>query len=96
MVVAEMLKRSLFAGREPQLYFWRDSNRNEVDLLVESDGQLRAIEIKSAATMRPDFFNNLNKFKEISGLAPENLSVIYGGDENYTTGTGTFVPWRNL
>jgi len=96
MVVAEMLKRSLFAGREPQLYFWRDSNKNEVDLLVESDGQLRAIEIKSAATMRPDFFNNLNKFKEISGLAPENLSVIYGGDENYTTGTGTFVAWRNL
>jgi predicted AAA+ superfamily ATPase len=32
-VVVEYMKKALFKGEEPQLYFWRDTNQNEVDLL---------------------------------------------------------------
>ena len=35
MVVAEFVKRAYAQGREPNLYFWRDSNNDEVDLLSE-------------------------------------------------------------
>ncbi|MBR6833378.1 MAG: DUF4143 domain-containing protein [Fibrobacter sp.] len=51
-VVTEYMKKALFKGEEPQLYFWRDTNQNEVDLLCETDGELSAIEHKSCLWRR--------------------------------------------
>lgn len=96
MVISEIVKKHFFEGKEPQIYFWRDSNKNEVDLLIENGGQLQAIEIKSSATMKNDFFNSLQLFQLISGIDKENLSVIYGGDTDYQTQKGKFISWRNV
>ena len=96
MVVSEVVKKHFFAGVEPQIYFWRDSNQNEVDLLIETGGELHAIEIKSSATMKNDFFNTLESFRQVSGIEQENLSVIYGGDIDYMTQRGKFVSWKNM
>ena len=96
MVVSEVVKKHFFAGVEPQIYFWRDSNQNEVDLLIETGGELRAVEIKSSATMKNDFFNTLESFRQVSGIEQKNLSVIYGGDIDYTTQRGKFVSWKNM
>ena len=96
MVISEFVKRFLTQGKEPPLYFWRDSNQNEVDLLVESGTALSAIEIKSSETIRPNFFKGLTKFAEISNLPQENLCVIYGGDVDLETKNGKIVSWRNL
>jgi predicted AAA+ superfamily ATPase len=94
MVVAEIVKKHFFAGKEPQIYFWRDSNKNEVDLLIENGGKLQAFEIKSSATMRNEFFKNLEFFQSISGT--REMSVIYGGDTDYRSQKGKFVSWKNL
>ncbi|MDR1012001.1 MAG: DUF4143 domain-containing protein [Opitutaceae bacterium] len=83
MVVAEIIKKHFFEGREPHIYFWRDSNKNEVDLLVESGGGLQALEIKASATIKNDFFKNLKLFQSISGI--KEMSVIYGGGTDYLT-----------
>ncbi|GHS94110.1 hypothetical protein FACS1894207_1730 [Bacteroidia bacterium] len=96
MVISEIVKKHFFAGKEPQIYFWRDSNKNEIDLLLENGGQLQAIEIKSSATMKNDFFNMLELFQSFSGIAKENISVIYGGDMDYATHKGKFISWRNF
>ncbi|GHU65792.1 hypothetical protein FACS1894123_11790 [Bacteroidia bacterium] len=69
---------------------------NEIDLLLENGGQLQAIEIKSSATMKNDFFNTLELFQSFSGIAKENISVIYGGDMDYATHKGKFISWRNF
>ncbi len=96
MVVSEIMKKHFFEGKEPQIYFWQDSNKNEVDVLLETGGQLQAIEIKSSATMKNDFFNNLQLFQSISGINKENMSVIYGGDTDYETQKGKFISWRMI
>lgn len=96
MVIAEKAKMYYAQGLEPQMYFWRDSNQNEVDLLTEEGLQLNAFEIKSGATINSDFFKGLKRFADISNLPPENLNVIYSGDNNLTTSQGNYVSWRNL
>lgn len=96
MVIAEKAKNYYAQGLEPQMYFWRDSNQNEVDLLTEDGMQLRAFEIKSSATINADFFKGLKRFADISSLQPENLNVVYGGDNNLTTLQGNYVSWRSL
>jgi predicted AAA+ superfamily ATPase len=50
-VVAEILKSWWHRLREAPAYFYRDSNRYEVDLCMVSDGRLYPVEIKRAGTV---------------------------------------------
>jgi predicted AAA+ superfamily ATPase len=50
-VVSEVLKSFQNAGiLEPPLYFYRDRDKNEIDLLIENDGVLYPIEIKQSSS----------------------------------------------
>ena len=95
LVVSECLKSGLAAGEEPVLYFWRDSNGNEVDLLVEDGNGLKAYEVKSSATLKPEFFKGLKLFERIAGGLVEESAVVYGGNADYNTGDGRFISWTN-
>jgi len=55
MVVADAWKERAHQGREPNLYFWRDSNGHEVDLIWDRQRRLVPIEIKSAMTWNDRF-----------------------------------------
>lgn len=79
MVVVEAWKSRLNAGKEPRLYFWQDSNRNEVDLIYEKQRRLVPIEIKSAMTWHRDFAANVSKFQRSIPDAEDGY-VIYAGD----------------
>ncbi|MCL2739468.1 MAG: ATP-binding protein [Bacteroidales bacterium] len=96
MIIAEYLKNEFAKGKEPRIYFWRDSNQNEVDLLMETGGALHAVEIKSGATLNDYYFKGLIHFQEISHIDANNLTVVYGGDADYLTQKGRFVSWKNV
>jgi predicted AAA+ superfamily ATPase len=96
MIINEFIKNSLAEGKEPELYFWRDSNQNEIDLLYELNGKINAIEIKSAATLNNRFLGNLKHFQSVSQISKQNLFVVYGGDLDYYTSDGSFISWKNL
>ncbi len=94
MVIAEYVKRLYAQGKEPQIFYWRDSNRNEVDLLIESGRSLQAVEIKSGATLNESFFKNLRYFQSVAQLPNDSLSVVYGGDADFITSGGKYISWR--
>ena len=48
--VSEILKGYQNAGREPYLYFYRDRDAKEIDVIMEGDGKLCPLEIKKTAT----------------------------------------------
>lgn len=95
-VVTEYMKNALFKGEEPQLYFWRDTNQNEVDLLCETDGELNAIEIKSGETKNQKFYDGLKKFAEVAGIPLTNTRVVYGGDDSYLGENQKFISWKEI
>lgn len=96
MIIMEFIKQEYAQGREPNISFWRDSNQNEIDLLVERGLDLQAYEIKSSATMKTDYFKGLNKFAALAQLPKESLHVVYGGDVNYLTSFGDLISWKNI
>lgn len=49
-VVSEIIKSYQNEGKEPYLYYYRDKDAREIDLLMENDGKLSPIEIKKTAT----------------------------------------------
>lgn len=95
MVVSEYAKKTFFKGNRPRMYFWRDTNQNEIDLLIEKNAQLHAVEIKSSATMNPSFFKSLDKFSKLSGIGSDLCSVVYAGDLEYQTQYGKYISWKN-
>ncbi len=48
-VVAEIVKTYLNNGMEPYLYYYRDKDAKEIDIVLEHDGVLNPIEIKKTA-----------------------------------------------
>lgn len=48
-VVAEIMKTYLNCGKEPYLYYYRNKDAKEIDIVLEHDGVLNPIEIKKTA-----------------------------------------------
>jgi len=52
LVILELMKARLNQGLEPQLYFYRDQQGNEVDVIYKSANVLIPVEIKAAQTFQ--------------------------------------------
>ena len=78
LVVIECLKTRYNKGQMADLYFFRDSKGNEVDILAQSGRTINAIEVKSASTFRMEQLKDLQHFKTIAEHANLNY-LIYTG-----------------
>jgi len=70
-VVSEIIKSYYNAGKEIKdtLFYYRDKDKKEIDLLILEDGVIHPIEIKSAASVKKEMIKNfsvLDNNKEIS------------------------------
>lgn len=93
-VISELLKSRLNHGERPNLYFWRDSNGNEVDVIVEQGAALMPIEIKSGKTVVRDSFSALDKWRTLAGGAAIEPTLIYGGDNEYSQNGIKVIGWN--
>jgi uncharacterized protein len=86
LLIMEVVKGSLNCGRRPELYFFRDSQGNEIDLLVASAGRsFTAVEIKSAATFHPEFIKGMEVFRQSVGEnIPIDMRLWYSGQQRTT------------
>lgn len=48
-VVGEIIKSYYYCGQQPPVYFYRDKEKREIDLIIERDNQIHPIEIKKSA-----------------------------------------------
>ncbi|MCB0647225.1 MAG: ATP-binding protein [Saprospiraceae bacterium] len=93
-VITEKYKKAFHNGDEISLYFLRDSNGVEVDVVEEmGDDNIMFQEIKSTSTFNSSLAKNLNKFQSKS----LNISkkVIYNG-ENLKVNDVVYEGWKEL
>ena len=83
-VVGEIYKSYLNAGKRPPLYFYRDSNKKEIDLILWQNGEVNPIEIKKSSAPK-DAVKNFSVLKPIE-KEPETDSF---GASHLKTGIGT-------
>ncbi|MBP7867047.1 MAG: ATP-binding protein [Acidobacteria bacterium] len=83
LVVADIVKGALNRGIRPELYFFRDSNGAEVDLIIRENGALTPVEIKSAATFTPDFVRVLERFPSFGARGSRSGVVLYNGAQRF-------------
>ena len=81
MLISEFLKYYYNRGVEPPIYFWRDKHGHEIDLLIENEGNLLPIEIKSAKTIHEENFKNLLYWQKLTNEKYHKPVLIYDGKD---------------
>lgn len=64
-VITEILKSYQHNGRRPPLYFYRDKDKKEVDLLIVRDGIIYPIEIKKTANPKKESVKHFSTLKRL-------------------------------
>ena len=96
LIVIEALKSRLNQGKDPRLFFFRDSHGNEVDLVIQNGSSFTPIEIKLSQTWHSSFLKGINYFRNLLGDRAEKGLVIYGGEANRSTENYRLRSYRNL
>jgi len=96
LVVSELIKAYFNQGERAPLYFWRDSNGNEVDVIADAGGRLRPIEIKSGQTLNRDFFIGLERWLALAGSQAQSPVLVYGGAEDRVHRAVRVLPWNRI
>lgn len=98
-VAAEVLKARLHRRRSADLYHLRETSGIEVDLVVDAEHTVIAVEVKSGATVASDFFEGLRAFgQRMGGADPKTVSLrlVYGGDTGHSRSDVRVVPWHGI
>jgi len=94
--VSELLKHYLNLGEVPPLYYWRDSQGNEIDILIEAGTKLLPIEVKSGQTVAGEALHGVEKWLGLAGQAAEGGILFHGGEQCYRRRNVTVQPWHAL
>ena len=81
LVVMEILKKRYEKVSSNNLYFYRESNGNEIDLVLPRGDELVAIEIKAAQTINQDFFKGFLRFTKTYPEEKLDKVLVYAGEE---------------
>lgn len=84
LIVADIVKGAFNKGIRPEVFFFRDSHGNEIDLLIREKGALTPVEIKSSATFTADFVKALERFRALGGSRVGAGAVLYNGERDFS------------
>ncbi len=91
-VISELYKQVQNRMLDADLYFWRDSNGREVDVLIETGTHVLPVEIKSAMTLNNSFFDIFDYWRELISKPKAPGILVYGGTESLTQKGVQIVP----
>ena len=95
-IVMEAIKHRYNMGLEGGVFFYRDSNQNEVDILIKQEGELTAIEVKSSMTYNSSFEKTLTLIESWIKTPVRKKAVVYSGDFENTTGNINLINYRHI
>lgn len=91
-VISEILKSYFHNGKRPFIYWYRDTLKKEIDLLIEKNGKLQAIEIKLTANPNKSMIKN---FSLIENLSAGGIICMYER-EMFLTEQVKIIPVFNI
>lgn len=94
MIFLEALKARYNQGRVSNLYFYRDSHGNEIDLLYASGRELTGVEVKSSSTFTPHFKKMLLRFSKKQQTLHSSI-IVYNEEERQFSDGIKAINFRN-
>jgi len=94
-IISEFKKEVSETNKSARIYFYRDNHGNEMDLVVDTGGNLIPIEIKSSATYSKTFFKGFDYWRKYIDEKASGF-VVYGGENSQKIQYNELVSWMNL
>lgn len=101
-VVSELVKWHRHRGDRPQISFYRERDRLEIDVVLERGAELTLIEAKAGRTPSGEHFAAFPVFAaRIAARGDQRWRVaremvVYGGEESQSRSAGELVAWADL
>jgi predicted AAA+ superfamily ATPase len=95
-VIADIQKELMNRKSTDLLYFFREKNDHEVDLLIKRGMRFIPVEIKKAASFSSDFTRGLNYWKSLDCAANETPLIVYTGETENAGASFKLVNWKNV
>jgi predicted AAA+ superfamily ATPase len=98
-VIVEVMKHIVNYGLGARMFFYRDSNQNEVDLIIENGADLIPVEIKSSSSFSRSFLKGLSHWRELTAAhGSEGASkafLVYTG-RPFTSGDFDMLSYEDI
>ena len=96
--ISEIVKHRTNSGERRGVYFYRDHNGAEVDLVIPEIDKITLVEAKSAKTPSPNLLRGTNRIRNHFSQQSTQIetSVVYGGDLFKEIKGSQLIPWRYL
>lgn len=93
LIVAETTKKYFNQGKRPELFFYRDDSKREIDLLDFTDPHhRRLIEIKSSQTYHGKYGTTITAIGRALDIPSEDRMVVYRGAEGFSKDAFRVIP----
>jgi predicted AAA+ superfamily ATPase len=94
-IVNQILTANSILGEPARLSTYRTDAGSEVDLIVEKNNEVLALEIKSGARLTIADFSGLKSFSSLRRRGgTRRLVLLYGGSRAYNEDAVEVLPWR--
>lgn len=85
LIVVETMKRHLNAGETPHLFFYRDGNGVEVDLMDSTNpSKMELIGVKASRTFQQNYLRHVTSVGEALNVSPDRRFVVMRSPETTT------------
>ncbi|MDR1439908.1 MAG: DUF4143 domain-containing protein, partial [Clostridiales bacterium] len=96
-VFCEVLKSYYNDGKTtPQLYYYRDDGKNEVDLLIKDGDVLHPVEIKTTSDPNKFMVSGFRQIAKIPGMAVGDGAIVCLSKEALPLKEGVWIIPANL
>ncbi len=96
-VVSEIIKHRRNQGEHRGVYYYRDRQGTEADMIVEQGQGLVVVEAKAGQTVSSDLFSSAKKVGSVLGQKmTTQTAIVYGGDSRQSRTDFDLVPWEAL
>jgi predicted AAA+ superfamily ATPase len=94
-ILLELMKEQKASGKHVESYFWRDSNQNEIDLLVLDGQQMHCIEMKASLTVRSEHIRALHYLDNLVDGYDLSHYLVNFYDETQQRSNETILSWKD-
>ena len=95
LIVVELLKYRLNKNKNFELYFYRDSNHNEIDIVIDHGQLISLIELKQTSTPKSEHFETL---KKLTLQIPQTKGYLasFSKEKLQVSEKITMIPWTDI
>jgi len=93
-IITELVKIKAQRGDSSKLYFYRDNNKTEIDVVVDTGARTIPVEIKSARSFTKSFAATMQRLQQT--VVGDEGFVIYTGERTLSLGKNMVVPWKDV